>query len=132
MPVSSVVQSVFDELSEAASSGNQIPGISTGLPDLDRVILGLNKSELILVAARPGMGKTSIALNMALTAAMSQHKTVAIFSLEMSREQLVMRLLSRAALIPSQNLLTGQLTEQQWRDISDAAQTLSADRYPHR
>ena len=56
---------------------------------------------------------------------MSQHKTVAIFSLEMSREQLVMRLLSRAALIPSQNLLTGQLTEQQWRDISDAAQTLS-------
>ena len=125
MPVSSVVQSVFDELSEAASSGNQIPGISTGLPDLDRVTLGLNKSELILVAARPGMGKTSIALNMALTAAMSQHKTVAIFSLEMSREQLVMRLLSRAALIPSQNLLTGQLTEQQWRDISDAAQTLS-------
>ena len=71
------------------------------------------------------MGNTSIALNMALTAAMSQHKTVAIFSLEMSREQLVMRLLSRAALIPSQNLLTGQLTEQQWRDISDAAQTLS-------
>ena len=125
MPVSSVVQSVFDELSEAATSGNQIPGISTGLPDLDRVTLGLNKSELILVAARPGMGKTSIALNMALTAAMSQHKTVAIFSLEMSREQLVMRLLSRAALIPSQNLLTGQLTEQQWRDISDAAQTLS-------
>ena len=56
MPVSSVVQSVFDELSEAASSGNQIPGISTGLPDLDRVTLGLNKSELILVAARPGMG----------------------------------------------------------------------------
>ena len=81
MPVSSVVQSVFDELSEAASSGNQIPGISTGLPDLDRVTLGLNKSELILVAARPGMGKTSIALNMALTAAKSQHKTVAIFSL---------------------------------------------------
>ena len=126
MPISSVVQNVFDELSEAAASGNKIPGLSTGLPDLDRTILGLNKSELILIAARPGMGKTSIALNIALNAAMTLHKTVAMFSLEMSREQLVSRLLSRAALVPGQNLLTGQLTEQQWRAIADAAQTLSA------
>ncbi len=123
--ISSVMQSVFDNLTEAASSGNRFPGISTGLPDLDRMILGLNKSELVLVAARPGMGKTSIALNIALYAAMNLGKTVAIFSLEMSREQLVMRMLSRAALVPSQNLMTGQLTEQQWRDVSDAAQTLS-------
>ena len=126
MPVSSVVQNVFDQLAEAASSGNAIPGISTGLADLDRVTLGLNKAELILIAARPGMGKTSIALNMALHAALNEHQTVAIFSLEMSREQLVTRLLSRAALIPSQNLLTGQLSDQQWRDVSDAAQALSA------
>jgi replicative DNA helicase len=126
IPISSVVQNVFDSLSEAAASGNKIPGISTGLPDLDRTILGLNKSELILIAARPGMGKTSIALNMALHAAMTLHKTVAIFSLEMSREQLVSRLLSRAALVPGQGLMTGQLNEQQWRAISDAAQTLSA------
>ena len=126
VPVSQVVQNVFDNLSEAAASGNAIPGLSTGLPDLDRVTLGLNKSELILIAARPGMGKTSIALNMALHAAMNQHQTVAVFSLEMSREQLVMRLLSRAALIPSQNLLTGQLTDQQWREVSNAAQALSA------
>ena len=126
LPVSSVVQNVFDQLAEAASSGNAIPGISTGLADLDRVTLGLNKSELILIAARPGMGKTSIALNMALHAALNEHQTVAIFSLEMSREQLVTRLLSRAALIPSQNLLTGQLSDQQWRDVSDAAQALSA------
>lgn len=125
-PVSAVVQNVFDGLSEAADSGNKIPGLATGLPDLDRMILGLNKSELILVAARPGMGKTSIALNMALHVAMNLKKTVAMFSLEMSREQLVTRLLSRAALIPSQNLLTGQLTEQQWRDIAEAAQSLSA------
>ena len=125
LPVSTVVQNVFDQLSEAAASGNKIPGIPTGLPDLDRVTLGLNRSELILIAARPGMGKTSIALNIALHAAMNQKKTVAVFSLEMSREQLVMRLLSRAALVPSQSLLTGQLSEQQWRDISDAAQTLS-------
>ena len=126
MPISSVMQTVFDQVSEAANSGSKIPGISTGLPDLDRTILGLNKSELILVAARPGMGKTSIALNMALYAAMNLKKTVAVFSLEMSREQLVTRLLSRAALVPSQNLLTGQLSEQQWRDIAEAAQSLSA------
>ncbi len=124
--VSSVVQTVFDQLDEASASGNRIPGISTGLADLDRVTLGLNKSELILIAARPGMGKTSIALNMALHAALNEHKTVAIFSLEMSREQLVMRLLSRAALVPSQNLLTGQLSDQQWRDITDAATAISA------
>ena len=126
VPVSSVVQTVFDNLSEASASGKAIPGLSTGLADLDRVTLGLNRSELILIAARPGMGKTSIALNMALHAALNEHQTVAIFSLEMSREQLVMRLLSRAALVPSQNLLTGQLTDQQWRDITTAAQALSA------
>ena len=71
------------------------------------------------------MGKTSIALNMALHAGMNLGKTVAIFSLEMSREQLVSRLLSRAALIPSQNMLTGQLSERQWKDVADAAQSLS-------
>ena len=120
-----VMQNVFDAMSEAASSGSRIPGLSTGLPDLDNMILGLNKSELILIAARPGMGKTSIALNMALNVAMTQHKKVAVFSLEMSREQLVSRLLSRASLVPSQNLLTGQLTEQQWRDVAAAANTLS-------
>ena len=126
LPISGIVQNVFDNLSEAAASGNKIPGIPTGLADLDRTILGLNKAELILVAARPGMGKTSIALNMALHAAVNEGKTIAIFSLEMSREQLVSRLLSKAALIPSQNLMTGQLTPQQWRNITDAAQTLSA------
>ena len=121
-----VMQNVFDAMSEAAAAGSKIPGISTGLPDLDNLILGLNKSELIIIAARPGMGKTSIALNIALHAAVAQHKKVAIFSLEMSREQLVTRLLSRAALIPSQNLFMGRLTDQQWRDAAAAANSLSA------
>ena len=121
-----VMQNVFDTMSEAAASGSRIPGLSTGLPDLDDLILGLNKSELVIIAARPGMGKTSIALNIALSVAMTQHKKVAIFSLEMSREQLVTRLLSRAALVPSQNLFTGRLTDQQWRDVAAAANTLSA------
>ena len=121
-----VMQNVFDAMSEAAASGSRIPGLSTGLPDLDDLILGLNKSELVIIAARPGMGKTSIALNIALNVAMTQHKKVAIFSLEMSREQLVTRRLSRAALVPSQNLFTGRLTDQQWRDVAAAANTLSA------
>ena len=126
IPISSVVQTVFDKLSETAASGQKLPGLATGLSDLDSKILGLNKSELILVAARPGMGKTSIALNILLNVAMSLHKTVAMFSLEMSREQLVTRLLSRASLVPGQNLLTGQLSEQQWHSVADAAQMLSA------
>ena len=126
LPIASVVQNVFDELNAAAESGSKIPGIPTGLPDLDRTILGLNKSELVLVAARPGMGKTSIALNMALHVAMSEKKSVAIFSLEMSREQLAMRLLSRASLVPLSNLLTGQLSKQQWDSVTEAAQQLSS------
>ena len=125
MHISQVVQHVFDEMNAAAASGSKIPGLPTGFGDLDRMTLGLNKSELILVAGRPGMGKTSIALNMALHVGMTQKKTVAIFSLEMSREQLVTRLLSRAALIPLQNLLTGQLDMQQWRSVTDASQQLS-------
>ena len=125
VPISSVVQNVFDEMNEAASSGNAIPGLPTGFPDLDRVILGLNNSELILVAGRPGMGKTSIALNMALHVGLNLNKAVAIFSLEMSREQLATRLLSRASLVPLQALLTGQLSEQQWRAVTDSAQSLS-------
>ena len=125
LPVSSVINNVFDTLSEYAASGSRIPGLSTGLPDLDRMLLGLNKSDFILIAARPGMGKTSIALNIALHVSLVLKKTVAFFSLEMSREQLVTRLLSKAAMVPSQNLMTGQLTDSQWRSISEAAQQMS-------
>ena len=126
MPVSSVINTVFDQLSEAAASGRKIPGLSTGFPDLDRLTLGLNRSDFILIAARPGMGKTSIALNIALHVAIALKKTVAFFSLEMSREQLVTRLLSKAALVPAQSLLTGQLSNDQWRQIAGAAQLMSA------
>ena len=125
-PISTVVQNVYSQLSEAATSGQKIPGLPTGLPDLDRNILGLNKGELILVAARPGMGKTSIALNIAMHVAKNTKKTVAVFSLEMSREQLVSRLLAGEALVPSQNLLTGQLNTEEWKRIASAAQVLSA------
>ncbi len=126
MPISTVVQSVYESLSEAAASDSKIPGLPTGLPDLDRNILGLNKGELILIAARPGMGKTSIALNIAMHVAKTIDKTVAVFSLEMSREQLVSRLLAGEGLVPSQNMLTGQLNTEEWRRIASAAQVLSA------
>lgn len=126
VPISTVVQTVYSNLSEAASSGQKIPGLSTGLNDLDRYILGLNKGELILIAARPGMGKTSIALNIAMNVAKKSGKTVAVFSLEMSREQLVSRLLAGEGLVPSQNLLTGQMNSDEWKRIAAAAQVLSA------
>ena len=126
VPISTVVQTVYSNLSEAASSGQKIPGLATGLNDLDRYILGLNKGELILIAARPGMGKTSIALNIAMNVAKKSGKTVAVFSLEMSREQLVSRLLAGEGLVPSQNLLTGQLNSDEWKRIAAAAQVLSA------
>lgn len=123
--IKNVMNDVFDNLSDLAKNGGSIPGLSTGLPDLDNYILGLNKSDFILIAARPGMGKTSIALNMALYVAATLKKKVAFFSLEMSREQLVMRLLSKAAMVPVSNLLTGQLSDTQWKYVIDAGGLLA-------
>ena len=126
LPLRGLVKSVYDDLSEISAGGARIPGLPTGLPDLDKHILGLNKGELILIAARPGMGKTSIALNVATYVAKKCRGTVAVFSLEMSREQLVGRLLSSEALVPSQKLLTGDLSREEWKRIAAAAQSLSA------
>jgi len=124
-PIGEVVSSVYNNLNEMAKNGSKIPGISTGLVDLDKDILGLNGGELIIVAARPGMGKTSIALNIALNVGKLSGKTVAVFSLEMSREQLVSRLLSFEALVESQKLLTGNLSIDEWKRIGAACKELS-------
>ncbi|MEA4895174.1 MAG: replicative DNA helicase [Oscillospiraceae bacterium] len=121
--VSNVIQDVYNQISEMAASGVQLPGISTGLPDLDSAILGLNKGDLVLIASRPGMGKTSIALNIAMHAAKASKKAVAIFSLEMSREQLGIRLLAGEALIDSQRLLTGRDID--WVRLGQAASVIS-------
>ena len=86
---------------------------------------GLNKSDLLLLAARPGMGKTSMALNVALSAAKASGKTVAIFSLEMSKEQLVTRLLANEGLIENTRLATGNLRESDWEKIAQAASVLN-------
>ena len=100
-------------------------GLSTGYPALDKVITGLNRTDLILVAARPGMGKTSFALNIAENVSTKSQKTVAIFSLEMSSEQLAQRLLSSQALVEGKSLRTGELSGDDWVRIAMASQVLS-------
>ncbi|MCI5993203.1 MAG: replicative DNA helicase [Clostridiales bacterium] len=123
--IGKVLLNVYDRLDELSRSGSEIPGLSTGLHDLDRKINGLNKTDLILIAARPGMGKTSIALNIALSVAKSTNKTVAFFSLEMSREQLAMRLLSNESFVDNQKLVTGKLDDEDWQKLSIASSALS-------
>ena len=126
IPISSVVQNAFSQISAAAENEENVPGLSTGLIDLDKMILGLNQGDFILIASRPGMGKTSIALNIALHVAKTSEKAVAIFSLEMSREQLAIRLLSSEALVDSQKLLTGRIGKDEWRRIVTAASVISS------
>ena len=100
--IGTILYKVFDHLKELSESDSMIPGLSTGLRDLDFKINGLNKSDLLLIAARPAMGKTSFALNIGLNVAKKYRSTVAFFSLEMSREQLAMRLLSGESFVDSQ------------------------------
>ena len=125
VPLRQVLPDVLDRLSEMSESETHLPGLSTGLSAVDQKITGLNKSDLILLAARPGMGKTSFALNVALNVAKSAKKTVAVFSLEMSREQLATRLLSSEALVENTRLKTGALRETDWEKIAAAATVLN-------
>ena len=124
--VGMVLGDVMSQLAElSANGGRTVPGLSTGLSAVDAKINGMNKSDLLLLAARPGMGKTSMALNVALSAARESGKTVAIFSLEMSKEQLVTRLIASEGLVENQRLITGNLRESDWQRIAEAASALS-------
>ena len=116
---------VFDHLNELSKSDSAIPGLSTGLHDLDRKVNGLNRSDLMLVAARPAMGKTAFGLNLALNVAKKYNQTVAIFNLEMSREQLAMRLLAIESFVDGQKMATGKLSEEEWIKICMASSALS-------
>ena len=116
---------VFDRLTELSQSDSAIPGLSTGMADLDKKINGLNKSDLLLVVARPAMGKSAFALNLALNVAKKYGKTVAIFNLEMSREQLAMRLLAIESFVDGQKMATGKLTEDEWSKLCMASASLS-------
>ena len=124
--ISTVMGQVWETIKERQASGQEFPGISTGLVDLDRKITGLNNSDLIILAARPGMGKTSLALNIANEAGKHSGKNVAIFSLEMSREQLGSRMLSTECLVDNKKLLTGRITsEDEWSRLAMGVASLS-------
>ena len=123
--ISSVILNVYERLNELAASDSAVPGLSTGLPDVDMAISGLNKSDLILLAARPGMGKTSFALNMLLHAGKFSGKTVVFFSLEMSREQLATRLISSEAFLDNKKLMTGKLSPDDWDKVTLASAALA-------
>ena len=124
--IGAVLQGLLDHLNElSASGGKTLPGLSTGLSAVDNKISGLNKSDLVLLAARPGMGKTSFALNLVLNVAKATNKAVAVFSLEMSKAQLVTRILSSESLVELKRLITGNLRESDWMKIADAASNLS-------
>ena len=123
--IGTVLHKVFDRLTELSQSDSLIPGLSTGLRDLDTKINGLNNSDLILVAARPAMGKSAFALNLAVNVAKKYKKTVAVFNLEMSREQLAMRLLASESFIDMQKLATGKLSDEEWGKLCMASAALS-------
>ena len=123
--IGTILHKVFDRLTELSQSDSMIPGLSTGLRDLDAKINGLNKSDLVLVAARPAMGKSAFALNMAMNVAKKYKKTVAIFNLEMSREQLAIRLLASEGFLDMSKLTTGKLSEEEWGKLCMASASLS-------
>ena len=123
--ISTTLMNVFERLNELSQSDSAIPGLSTGMRDLDFKINGLNRSDLLLLAARPAMGKTAFALNLCLNVAKKYKKTVAMFSLEMSREQLAMRLLSIESFVDGQKMATGKLSEDEWSKLCMASSALS-------
>ncbi len=125
IPLKSALLDLYAMLDERSKSDSDIPGISTGFHELDRQLTGLNKSDLILVAARPGMGKTAFALNLALNGAKASQKDVVVFQLEMSRDQLASRFLSSQAMVDSQKLKTGSLDQDDWMKIARASNVLS-------
>lgn len=122
--IKEVATRTYDEL-QKLSEGGDPNTVTTGFRDVDRVLSGINKTDLVILAARPGMGKTSFALNIAQNVARNTKKAVAIFSLEMSNEQLVARMLSSEAQIDNTKLRTGEITDDDWVKLGRAAYLLS-------
>lgn len=128
MPVRDIARDYLDRIEELNERGDEMIGVPTGYVDIDRLLGGLNKSDLLIVAARPGMGKTSFQLGMALHAGLRHGKRIAIFNLEMSGEQLVQRMIAAETRIDSQRLRRGQLHEQEWPIFYEAVGRLSETR----
>ena len=125
MPIQEVLRNAQAKLEELAKNKRTITGLETGLPDFDKITTGLHGGEMIILAARPGMGKTALALNMASFAAMHTKKAVAIFNLEMSAEMLVNRMIASVGQIDSYKLQTGNMLERDWQRYNEALSQLS-------
>lgn len=123
--ISDLLSDTFDRLEELSENKGSLAGLKTGFPDLDRVTAGLHRSDLIILAARPAMGKTALALNIARNVAEINNKAVLIFSLEMSKEQLINRMLADISGVPSFKLETGNFSGEDFTKISEAMNDLS-------
>lgn len=125
VPIKDVLVDTFNNLEEMYNNKGNITGIPTGFTDLDFKTSGLHNSDLILIAARPAMGKTAFALNLAQNAAVNSHVPVAVFSLEMSKDQLVNRILCSEAMVDSNKMKTGKLEDNDWQKVAKALAPLS-------
>lgn len=117
VPISRIVLNAMENIEKASRTKSAVTGVATGFTDLDIRTAGMQPSDLILIAARPSMGKTALALNIAEHVAFRDHRTVAIFSLEMSKEQLVNRLFAMESRVEAQHIRTGDLNEAEWADL---------------
>ena len=121
-----IVMNVIEQIEEASRKNTRVTGIPTGFIDLDNMLTGLHGSEFILVAARPAMGKTAFVLNIAHHVAVRKGIATAIFNLEMSKEQLVTRMIAMDSLVDSQKVQTGQLAEDDWDQVLASAESIAA------
>ena len=128
VPIRQIVLNAIEKIEAASHIKGNITGLATGFTDLDNQTAGLQPSDLILIAARPSMGKTALVLNMAEHMAMRDNRCVAIFSLEMSKEQLVNRLFAMQSHVDSQKIRTGDMTEQEWADLTESAGNIGESR----
>ncbi len=127
-PIANVLSDYYDRIDDLAKRPADVVGVPTGFIDLDRMLTGLQPSDLLIIAGRPGQGKTGFLLSVAKNAALTHKKKVAIFSLEMSNEQVVQRLIAQETGIDSQRLRTGKLTEQEWPLFTHAIEVFSDTR----
>lgn len=127
-PIQQVLSNVYDRIDQLSQRSDEIMGVPTGLIDLDKLLGGLQKSDLLIIAGRPGMGKTGFMLSVLKNAAQRYKKHVAMFSLEMSNEQLVQRLIAQETGIDTQRLRTGKLTEEEWPLFTHAIEVLADTR----
>ena len=128
VPIRQIVLNAMDNIEYASHIKGNVTGLSTGFTDLDSRTAGFQPSDFILIAARPSMGKTALALNIAQHAVLKENRCVAIFSLEMSKEQLTNRLFSMESHVDAQKIRTGDLTEQEWAELLESAGSIGESR----